>query len=147
MNYYQNLSNRDDTDAYQLVTWSKDQSLRIWKIESGLQETVGQEFDEEEEEDEEELEGVSEEGGFPGLEDAKERSATTDSERKTSEYDIIEVEELRSIEEKERREKEKKEDQEGKDDRRPSLKEGLYGTLISFSKSSSMSFSGDEATL
>ncbi|CAG2065895.1 unnamed protein product, partial [Timema podura] len=32
-----------DTPDYQLITWSKDQSLRIWKIEPFLQKLCGQE--------------------------------------------------------------------------------------------------------
>nr|CAD7194662.1 unnamed protein product [Timema douglasi] len=33
----------EDTPDYQLITWSKDQSLRIWKIEPFLQKLCGQE--------------------------------------------------------------------------------------------------------
>ena len=84
---------RDDTDTYQLVTWSKDQSLRIWKIEPGLQETVGQEFEdeegeEEEEEDSDDLDNVStgeaEQVGrlaLPRSEDERDRAMTADTQR------------------------------------------------------------------
>ena len=29
--------NRQDDDDYQLVTWSKDQSLRIWRVDTNFQ--------------------------------------------------------------------------------------------------------------
>jgi WD repeat-containing protein 59 len=32
--------NRQDDDDYQLVTWSKDQSLRIWRVDTNLQKVI-----------------------------------------------------------------------------------------------------------
>ena len=50
------------------MTWSKDQSLRIWKIEPGLQEIVGQDFDEDDEDDyEEDEEDEASRGGGGGV--------------------------------------------------------------------------------
>jgi len=36
---------RNDDEDYQLVTWSKDQSLRIWRVDSNLQKLCGYEAD------------------------------------------------------------------------------------------------------
>ena len=119
------------------MTWSKDQSLRIWKIEPGLQEIVGFDDDEEEEEEEEEDEDESEEGTnkgseegrYPRSETEKTRSATADIR---SEYDIIEVEEAKSLEEKEKRERERleREEQEGKEEKKTITKEGIPGKRV-----------------
>lgn len=37
--------NRNEISDYQLVTWSKDQSLRVWKIEPFLQKLCGYDLD------------------------------------------------------------------------------------------------------
>ena len=142
---------RDDTDAYQLVTWSKDQSLRIWKIEASLQETVGQEFEEEDDDDEEESDEL-EELGAKGVEDRisllprsvenRERATTSESQGKFSEFDIIEMDDVRRIEEKEKRDRELEEShaKEVKEERRHSAKDaGVYGCfsnliMLSFPK-------------
>ena len=98
---------------------------------------MGQDFDDEDdegEEDDEEDESVgegteagAEERRLPRLENEdKQRSATTDTK---SDYDIIEVEEARTLEEKERKEREmmEREEQEGKDERKSAAKEGAAG--------------------
>ena len=54
------------------------------------------------------------------VEGQKDRATTIDTKSRTSEYDIIEVEEARTLEEKEKKERERieKEEQEGKEDRK-----------------------------
>ena len=36
-----------DHDVFQLITWSKDQSLRVWRVDSNLQKLIGFEPDNE----------------------------------------------------------------------------------------------------
>ena len=140
---FSNGISRDDTDAYQLVTWSKDQSLRIWKIEPSLQETVGQEFEDNEEDDSDEVEeagakGVEERRSLlPRSEEEKERSTTLESQNKYSEFDIIEMDDVKRIEEKEKREREleeseAKEGKEAKVERKHSAKESGMVRLFRF---------------
>ncbi|XP_069692365.1 GATOR2 complex protein WDR59 isoform X2 [Periplaneta americana] len=50
---------KEDTSDYELITWSKDQSLRIWRIEPFLQKLCGHERDVDHSLDTQETEGTS----------------------------------------------------------------------------------------